>query len=264
MALLDADDLFEPNHLAVLEAALHAHPEAVLAFGRNRLVAIDGRNIGWFPGTRIDRVPVLAEHEGVRLLGPQFATLAAGSYIAVSATLLKRAAAHAIGLMDEDLSPNEDLDFLLRLSRIGSFAYAPQLVASTRRHAANTTHPRNAFQTNLAKFKTLSKAKRHAARLRLTADERQATEEATKELVPYLLYGSSRRGLRTYLRMWVQLVRAGFIVPCMNPRHGARAMIYSVMPSGVPGLSSQSESNAQQVPTPPSPSPMADIYHPKS
>src|SRR5919107_640310 len=54
IALLDADDAWEPGKLAAQREAIERHPDAVLCFGRATAIGADGRPTG-------ERLPELAD-----------------------------------------------------------------------------------------------------------------------------------------------------------------------------------------------------------
>ena len=125
VALLDADDVMEPDHLAQLERAFDVHADLTFAFGVSRITTWSGEEIGRFPGPVLDQVEVLSREAGVWLLGPIYATLIGGSYIAVAASLVSRSALSSTGCFDESLRSSEDRDLWLRLSRGGKVAHVP-------------------------------------------------------------------------------------------------------------------------------------------
>jgi teichuronic acid biosynthesis glycosyltransferase TuaG len=228
IAFVDADDVVEPNHLAELEHAFHVHPDLSFAFGISRLIGMDGEERARFPGTRLQEVEILSDKDGVRLLGRLFQALVRGSFVPVSATVASRSALFEVGFFDESLRFGEDQHLYLRLSRMGPVAHVPKVLAQTRRHANNTTHPRFAYRINLGHFRVLTKMLSEAEELRLTREELDATKRAFGPVAAGLLYASSRQGVAIYARAWLQILRWYPHRELFSPRNALRAAIYSV------------------------------------
>jgi glycosyltransferase involved in cell wall biosynthesis len=143
---LDADDLWEPNTLAVLIAALEGHPEAVAAHGLARYIDDRGRLIR--PGkleARIHNRKAIVNGRFVSwpLEKPTtFAVLAVDCYIvSAGSVLIRRSALEKVGLFDRmrhlPRASLEDWDLWLRLCLHGDFAVVPQVVLNYRQHGAN-------------------------------------------------------------------------------------------------------------------------------
>lgn len=147
IALLDADDLFLPNHIAALARLLEANPAAVLAFGDSTLFE-----------SETGRVLVPSHHASTRLLTAQAEPLAGEGWtlgqqgfrqlltrprIATSACLFRRREAVAAGLFDEAMMFTEDCDFFLRLALLGELVFTHEPVGRKRIHGTNLSNPRN-------------------------------------------------------------------------------------------------------------------------
>jgi glycosyltransferase involved in cell wall biosynthesis len=102
VAFLDADDLWEPTHLAVLLQLLERHPSAVLAFSRER-------RIGGWEG---EHPRVLPENEAVDAFWP----LLRKNFIPQMGVVARRDALSAVGGYDESMRYAEDYDLWLRLA----------------------------------------------------------------------------------------------------------------------------------------------------
>jgi glycosyltransferase involved in cell wall biosynthesis len=127
LAFLDADDWWEPDHLADSVALLRAHPECVLSFGDFRKTS--------------DGVPMVPPPEVPRRT-PYMASprLAAFNYIGVSAVVARRDAVLAVGGFDESLRLVEDYELWLRLSLHGPFIHRDALSLNYRVHPNQTSH----------------------------------------------------------------------------------------------------------------------------
>ncbi|HEY3305108.1 MAG TPA: glycosyltransferase [Candidatus Binatia bacterium] len=227
IALLDADDLFFPFHLELLERAFKNNPHILLSFGD--ALYFDSERIikgSVFAGTRIEGVEYDEQADGLRLLrGPVYSSLLWGNYIAPSASLLLKSAGEKIGLFDEDIKSAEDRDLFLRLSRIGSFAYFPVVVARKRVHENNATHRRHMSQFNRYQLMVLQKMIDNAEELKLSAAEEEQTHAALGQQVWSMLYAESQGGLGPYFETFMYLIRRRQISTVFNPKHFLRAVI---------------------------------------
>ncbi len=123
LAFLDDDDLYYPEHLPALAAAAAATPErsawysdAVSAFMR----------IGPSGGYET--------HSRLRLFGSDFDRdlLLVDNYIPLPTILVPREAYFDAGGFDPDFDLFEDWDFLIRLSKRGSFVHVPRITCEIR------------------------------------------------------------------------------------------------------------------------------------
>jgi glycosyltransferase involved in cell wall biosynthesis len=125
IALLDADDVWEPGVLAAHLEALALHPEAVLSFGRPLLVGEDGRPTG-------ERWP--APPPGPRAPDELARFLFRVNPIASSAVVVRGAALAEVGGFASEHEPAEDYDLWLRLlGRGATFVHTPAAVTRVRR-----------------------------------------------------------------------------------------------------------------------------------
>jgi GT2 family glycosyltransferase len=121
VAWLDADDIWKPEHLAIVVPLLERFPEAVLAFS---LVETFGCETSVWPALLAAGTPVDAEAECLRrCILPQ------------NAVVVRRAEVLAAGGYDERLRLAEDYDLWLRLSRQYSFICTHQVTCNWRCHA---------------------------------------------------------------------------------------------------------------------------------
>jgi glycosyltransferase involved in cell wall biosynthesis len=125
LALLDADDAWEPGFLAAQLAALRRHPAAALCFGRPVIVDGDGRPTGerW-------AAPTAGACEPGELARFMFRV----NPIASSAVVVRASALEEAGGFASERMPAEDYDLWLRLLGLGAtFAHEPAAVARVRR-----------------------------------------------------------------------------------------------------------------------------------
>lgn len=227
IALLDADDLYFPFQLKLLERGFSNVPHIPLCFGD--ALYFDAEHIikgSVFAGTRIEGVKYDDQKDGLRLLrGSVYGSLLWGNYIAPSASLLLKSAGEKIGLFDEEIRSAEDRDFFLRLSRIGSFAYFPVVVARKRVHDNNATHRRHMSQSIRYQLMVLEKMIDNAEALKLSPKEEDETHAALGQQVWNMLYAESQGGLGPYFETFKYLLRHGQIATLLNPKHFVRAII---------------------------------------
>ncbi|MFQ5678539.1 MAG: glycosyltransferase family 2 protein [Gemmatimonadota bacterium] len=226
IALLDADDLLLPHHLATLERAFALRSGLVLSFGNAERTTIDGcRADPYLAGKAIERLAFEEVAPGVRVISESvFPSLIYGSFIPCCGTLFSRAASCAIGLWDEGLRTANDRDFWLRLSRAGGFAYTPEVVAVVRYHDANLTHARHAVRNARNRLRVVRKMERLAESLGLTPEERASTRAALTSHEQDYLYRASLSGFTSYVRALGELTTAGSLSGLRRPRHLVRAL----------------------------------------
>ncbi len=121
VAMLDADDFWEPTHLAEVGGLLERHPEAVLAAGAAR--AFDGRSFDLSP--RFSSEPPDAT----------FYAAFDGPVVPHSGVIFRTSALRAIGGYCESERLSVDYDLTLRL------AYRSSFVATTRLTSWYRCHP---------------------------------------------------------------------------------------------------------------------------
>ncbi len=202
IALLDADDLWLPNHLANLRRAYALYPSAVVAFGDSRFFGD--------PRSRTDCLaqgPALSLSEktldtGCHLLSQRiFDRLLPGQWIPVSALSFRM----DIGMPEPSFETalkagiGEDRYFLLQMARRGRFVFFDEQTCRTRRHASNTTHSDKATWLHENALKLLEKIRLDTG-LALTESEQQIVLNTERDVAAALLYASSRGGLAAYRR----------------------------------------------------------------
>jgi glycosyltransferase involved in cell wall biosynthesis len=129
VAFVDSDDLLLPGALARLAAALDGAREAPFAFGCGLAAHLEPTQ-GWEPEGLI--APLRSE-----LAAPACCSLYVRNYVPSSGALVRTEQARAAGAYDVERKQTEDLDFWLRLCRLGDPVYVPELVLVYRRHQGN-------------------------------------------------------------------------------------------------------------------------------
>lgn len=145
VCFLDSDDLLEPACLATLGAALQSSPGSVAAHGTARYIGPDGEETQYpeIEGQVRGRYTVVG-HDIVAIphsCATTFATLiVANCIVTPGAVLIRRPALAAAGEFDTAMSPCEDWDMWIRLSRLGDIAFVDQPVVAYRRHTVNASN----------------------------------------------------------------------------------------------------------------------------
>lgn len=118
IALLDSDDLWEPNYLGVQVAKLDENPDTDIVYP-NALIFGAGPNLIEFPRSR-GKVT--------------FASLVEERCVVMVSVLARRSALERVGLFDDSLRSCEDFDMWLRCLKQGSkIIYHPQPLVRYRR-----------------------------------------------------------------------------------------------------------------------------------
>ena len=104
IALLDADDWWEPSKLERQVALIDADSDVALVYTDLRVVYDDGRVIPSFLASR----PLASD-------GYVFQKLAQSGFILPSTVVVRRASLEAVGMFDETMRSHEDIELWLRL-----------------------------------------------------------------------------------------------------------------------------------------------------
>jgi glycosyltransferase involved in cell wall biosynthesis len=122
LAYLNSDDTYLPEAVERAVASLCEHPDAVAVYGEGYHVDEGGRVLERYPT------------EPFSLL-----RLEETCFICQPTVFLRREAVERVGFLDEALQYCMDYDLWIRLARVGSFAFVPIFLATTRLHAETKT-----------------------------------------------------------------------------------------------------------------------------
>jgi hypothetical protein len=210
IALLDADDAWEPGKLAAQLEAIGRHPDAVLCFGRATAVAEDGRPTG-------EQLPELpAGPHGAAELAP---VLYESNPIPTSSVLVRRDALVEAGGFAGPAPLASDWDLWLRLVEGGgSFVCEPRARIRYRRHAGGVTADVAAMAESMLKV--------HAAHPGLVDDDARRRAES-RDLV---LLARGRIRQRRYREAGEALAQADTLVPLRGRERVLRPLV------AVPGV----------------------------
>lgn len=199
---LDSDDLLAEDALEHLFGALADRPDAVAASGWAEYIDGSGTPIHTGEHRDIQRHRLEPNRRGTRLLDAgedtTFLSLTVEGRIWPPATALVRPrTAVAAGCFDEEMVPQEDWEFYLRLSRFGPVVFVDRQVAWYRRHADNAT---NNAATRAIRAQAQLRAKTWRSR-QTTPEQRSALERAVRakakwESIRHLRQG--REALRSF------------------------------------------------------------------
>lgn len=227
IALLDADDLFLPHHLAEMERAIALQPDIIAAFGDGVLFDASGTESAPFSRTKAIAAASGNTDDGIYFLQENlYRSLLPGLYIMPCCFIFKRAPVLEMGMFDESIRYIEDRDFMLRLSRKGRFAFVDKVTARARVHESNITHPKNATRNIYFALRVLEKSLAHAAQLHLSEEEVQLTKAELRQTGSQLLYSASVDGLRAYAKAVQRLRTMPHAFSTWNPKHFLRAIYY--------------------------------------
>lgn len=229
VALLDADDVFLPQHLARAEDAFRRYRDLVLYFADVEVFSSSGvLQPHFLAGTPLGGLPRREDASGLLLLGGSvYRSLLGGNYMPVSSTVLARWAVERVGGYDPRFINAADRDLNLRLSRVGGFACHPSVSARKRVREDSLSHPRHALQAMRYRLAVLRKMFEQSGQLGLDPIERRSTRDALRDQSRVLLYAASRSGLRAYWEVLRFLARTAPCGTAANPRHLLRAIAQS-------------------------------------
>jgi hypothetical protein len=205
VALLDADDAWEPGKLAAQRDVIAQHPDAVLCFGRATAVGEDGRPTG-------ERLPDLAAG---RLTADALAPLLFHSNpIPTSSVIVRRDALVRVGGFAGPAPLASDWDLWLRLiADGGAFVCEPRARIRYRRHAGGVTSDVAALAE--------SRLKVHAVHASLV-DENSRRRSEARDLV---LLARGRIRQRRYGDAAAALERAHALEPLSGRERALRTLV---------------------------------------
>jgi glycosyltransferase involved in cell wall biosynthesis len=246
VAFLDSDDLWLPDALEVLVAALDARPDAVGVTATAELVDEDSRPVdpGLHPAKlrerlvaergRLVRLPIAAD--------TTFEVLAtAGRIWPPAVVLLRRHDVDDVGGFDVELTVSEDWDLFLRLSRRGPLCFLDRQVAWYRRRRGSLTasdEGRVVYFNDVVRHKAWAAPENTPAQRRAAARGWRAVQLEATLLTGRNLARAVRRASRSQARLAARLgvpLAAGLLrghPPLPRPADGMRRtpMIAVVQP----------------------------------
>jgi glycosyltransferase involved in cell wall biosynthesis/predicted SAM-dependent methyltransferase len=134
VALLDADDAFDPEKLALQIAALRAHPEAVLCHSRATVVTEEETELSKSVQTHFDVEPTASVY---RLLEEPGALSVC--HILKSSTLIRRSAIQNVRFAGRQLYQSDDWLLMVLLASRGPFVFLNERLVKYRVHPASYT-----------------------------------------------------------------------------------------------------------------------------
>jgi glycosyltransferase involved in cell wall biosynthesis len=201
IALLDADDVWLPDHLEALSTALRANPQAGLAYANGLYLGPKGSVSG-------PRFP--PEHRGIDAEG-----LLLECCLVPSGVMLRRSALDEVGLFEESLHNAEDHDLWLRILERFPAVYVPAQGFLYRQHPNQITRSARLWRY----------AEVVVARARARGRYRPALLRKRQAVLDYRLGMCAWRD-RHYLRAGWRLARAG----AQDPVRAARALLRWLAP----------------------------------
>lgn len=158
VSFLDVDDVWEPDALATLTAALDAAPWATAAHGLGRHIDRQGRPI--MPGhlEAYTRTRYAVEHERLVMVAPdrptRFETQVLQNQICTVGTVLfRRHAVEQAGCFDTNIAFLEDWDLLLRVALLGPMVFVDHVVLGKRAHEHNVSNDFEALMRGLRRVR---------------------------------------------------------------------------------------------------------------
>lgn len=125
IALLDADDLWEPTFLDEMVSALEQYPHATGAYCGFQYISAEGNIIGT-PCLKVVAPEVL--HKTLIFIG---------NWLVPSGVIFRKSFAFEVGLFDEEIGPVADADLWMKLSSKGPMIGVPQPLVKYRQHDGN-------------------------------------------------------------------------------------------------------------------------------
>ena len=180
VAFLDADDYWEPNHLAEQMAFINRDPSIDLAYADAQMVGDLSVAAG---RTFMEEIPSSGEVTFEGLLDERCTVL-------LSSVVARRREVMAVGMFDESLRYAEDYDLWLRMAKRGArLAYQRKVLLHKRRHSQSlTADSKKLFESALHVLDKVGRSD-------LTDSQRAALTRQKKKLVAYLKLESGKLNL---------------------------------------------------------------------
>jgi glycosyltransferase involved in cell wall biosynthesis len=151
IAFLDSDDIWQPDKIALQMAALQAHPEAVLAYGVALNVTMERQPVKFWGSIYSCGQPDPSGTAQPQVQQPGSEMLY-GTPLMPSVVIANRTAMLEVGLFDPQATPVEDWELWLRLARLGTFIFIPQVVCEYRAFSTERELKKRATDHNLERW----------------------------------------------------------------------------------------------------------------
>lgn len=231
IALLDADDIWEPNHLSELMNAVVLIPSAIAAYGAGRLLVGDAVSDVLYddfwdnPSKQFGKK--IHASSCLQIDARIFPRLIEGNFIKPSSLMFNRVAALEIGLFDESLRTGEDREFMVRLIFKGDFVYSPTPITQYRWHNDNISQTKNAKRNAENGLRALLKIGSNTT-LEFSDREMAACQSVIQAATKEYLYICSLGGWKIYAAgigfVW-KLFGWRNATVAVNPKHIARCCV---------------------------------------
>ena len=231
IALLDADDIWENDHLAMLLEAIESVPSAVASYGAGRLFIgeeIQTQRYDDFwdnPSAKFGK-PIHST-KFLSIDRKIFPRLLRGNFIKPSSLMFDAAVAKEIGMFDESLRTAEDREFLLRLIIKGPFVYYPLPITRYRWHDDNISQTKNARRNLENGMRVIQKIMLNRE-LGLDSEQFEDCRIELERAAKQYLYVSSQQGWATYknsLSVANSILGRKTWLGGVNPKHVLRALM---------------------------------------
>ncbi|MBD3893563.1 glycosyltransferase family 2 protein [Hydrogenophaga sp.] len=212
IALLDADDEFEPEHIEFLHLAQQQFPAATLYFSAMRrefhVTAPDSERVS-LPDFRLLALRHCSSSDAATVRPMNSSILSAllgGNFIPTSGAMFPRSIGGSLTLHDDSLRFAEDRELFVRLAALGQLIFIDRVGCIIHRHAGNMSGPRKQYSQALAVLKVLEMI-RNKNILALDPAAGSRLQELLSNQSEVLLYFAPTQGFsatvaacRTYLR----------------------------------------------------------------
>ena len=174
IAVLDSDDICMPERIAMQVAYMEKHPDVALcssdfsAFNRSGLIA--ERYIGKYYSQITDTLGGLSgiypHQQELNLVGYDvpvysgnvYEQMVLGSFVHPPTVFFQRSSLHDCGLLDESIVNACDFDWLIRMSRVGSFGFIDRPLLKYRFSDNQMSGSRNRIRLALDIVQVIEKA----------------------------------------------------------------------------------------------------------
>ncbi len=228
VALLDADDAWEPWHLEWAGEALELEPETDLYFSDELFIDSSGTPLGgtMLGDSLIHEVPTEPVGERFRVMARSpFRWLIFGNFIPPSTAVFRKSAAVEVGLFNPQHRQVDDRDFFLRLTRGGRVIFTTGVSTRYRVHSESMSLGwGNRLPLARGRFELVREIATGADTAVLRQDEREALRKALRKEADRYLSEATWAGLREYGSAVRAVCAAGEWMVPVKPRALLRAL----------------------------------------